>query len=209
MPRKRLLLADDHAVLLEGLRGLLERDFDVVATAEDGLALIAAARRTQPEIIVLDISMPNLNGLDAARELHHLLPRTKLIFLTMHTDPTYVKAAFRAGASGYVVKRRAFSELRQAIDAAIKGERFVTPSLPPDVLSDLMAETKEAVDLTTRQRQILQLVAEGRSNKEIGSLLYLSIKTVEFHRSQIMQRLGLHTVAELTQYAIRHGIVQP
>jgi DNA-binding NarL/FixJ family response regulator len=209
MPRKRLLLADDHAVLLEGLRGLLEHDFEVVATVEDGLELIAAARRTKPEIIVLDISMPNLNGLDAARELHTLFPRTKLIFLTMHADPTYVKAAFRAGASGYVIKRRAFSELRQAIDAAIKGQRFVTPFLSPDLLTDLIGDTEEMVDLTTRQRQILQLVAEGRSNKEIGALLFLSIKTVEFHRSQIMQRLGLHTIAELTQYAIRHGIVQP
>jgi DNA-binding NarL/FixJ family response regulator len=209
MPRKRLLLADDHAVLLEGLRGLLEREFDVVATVEDGLGLIAAARRTKPEIIVLDISMPNLNGLDAARELHRILPRTKLIFLTMHSDPTYVKSAFRAGASGYVIKRRAFSELRQAIEAALKGQRFVTPFLPPDVLTDLLAETKDVVDLTTRQREILQLVAEGRTNKEIGSLLFLSIKTVEFHRSQIKQKLGLHTIAELTQYAIRHGIVQP
>ncbi len=213
MTRPRILLADDHTLVLEGLRKILEDDFDVIETVEDGRALIEAAQRLEPDVIVLDISMPLLNGLEAARHIKKLMPSSKLIFLTMHADPTYATEAFQAGASGFLLKRSASSELSQAIQAVLKNQFYVTPVIAKDLLSPLVQPSPHAppkgVALTTRQREVLQLVAEGKSTKDVASILNISIKTVEFHKSHIMQQLDLHTTAELTKYAISHGLVSP
>jgi DNA-binding NarL/FixJ family response regulator len=213
MMRARVLLADDHTLVLEGLRKILEDDFDLVGLAEDGRALVEMATRLEPDVIVLDISMPKLNGLDAARQLKKLLPTTKLIFLTMHGDASYANEAFRAGASGYLLKRSAGSELIQAIQAVLKDQCYMTPAITKEVLdSCFQTSTPSPVPsdkLTPRQREVLQLVAEGKSTKEIATILNVSIKTVEFHKSHVMRALDLHTTAELTKYAVAQGIVSP
>jgi DNA-binding NarL/FixJ family response regulator len=205
-------MADDHSLILAGLRKLVEAECDVVATVEDGRALVEAAQKLRPDLILLDISMPLLNGLDAARQLRKLVPESKLIFLTMHASPTYATEAFQIGASGYLLKRSAASELSLAIQSALEGKHFLTPALTKDVLDSVIkpstgerAKTGAAA-LTSRQREVLQLVAEGRGTKEIATILNVSVKTVEFHKFRIMQQLGLHTIAELTKYAITHGI---
>ena len=215
MKRPSVLLADDHTLVLEGLRKLLEEDYDLVGTVETGRALVETAQRLDPDIIVTDISMPQLNGLDAVRQLKKLMPDSKVIFLTMHADPTYATEAFRAGAAGYLLKRSAASELIQAIEAVLKGQFYVTPLIAKDLLepaikpSDGQPSKREPATLTPRQREVLQLVAEGQSIKEIACTLNISIKTVEFHKSHIMDQLGLRTTAELTKYAIAHGLVSP
>ena len=209
--RPRLLLADDHTLLLEGIRLLLEPEFDLVGSVEDGHALLAAAKTLKPDIILLDISMPVLNGIDAARRLRKLLPSAKLIFLTMHADPDYVTEAFRAGAMGYLLKRSAASELLTAIQAVLKGNHYVSPLVTRNAL-DLLISTpkprgKFSDRLTPRQREVLQLVAEGRTRKEIASILNISVKTVEFHKATLMRELNLKTTADFTRYAIEHGII--
>jgi len=213
MTRPRILLADDHTLVLEGLCRLLEEDYEVVGMVEDGRALVDAAQRLEPDVVVLDISMPLLNGLEAARQLRKLVPRSKVIFLTMHADPTYATEGFQAGASGFLLKRSAASELTQAIHAALKGQYYVTPVIAKDLLSPIVQTSPSSLPkggtLTPRQREILQLVAEGKSTKEIATILNISVKTVEFHKSNIMQQLDLHTTAELTKYAIAHGLTAP
>lgn len=213
MSRARVLLADDHTLVLEGIRKILEDDYDLVGLAEDGRSLIELATHTEPDVIVLDIAMPKLNGLDAARQLTKLLPRTKLIFLTMHGDATYANEAFRSGASGYLLKRSAASELIQAIEAVLKNQVYITPAITKDVLATCFQPLSDSPlssgSLTPRQREVLQLVAEGKSTKEISAILNISIKTVEFHKSHIMRELDLHNTAELTKYAITHGLVTP
>lgn len=213
MTRPRILLADDHTLVLEGLRKILEDDFDVIDTVEDGRALVEAAQRLEPDVIVLDISMPMLNGIEAARQIKKVMPDSKLVFLTMHADPTYATEAFQAGASGFLLKRSAASELSQAIHAVLKNQFYVTPVIAKDLLSPLVQTSPHAppkgVTLTPRQREVLQLVAEGKSTKEIATILNISIKTVEFHKSHIMKQLDLHTTAELTKYAISHRLVSP
>ncbi|MCS6291478.1 MAG: response regulator transcription factor [Nitrospira sp.] len=212
MKRPRVLMADDHSLILAGLRKLVEAECDVVGAVEDGRALVEAAQRLRPDLILLDISMPLLNGLDAARQLRKLLPESKVIFLTMHASPTYATEAFQAGASGYLLKRSAASELGLAIKAVLQGQHYLTPSLTKDVLeSVLKPSTGEAVkaassSLTDRQREVLQLVAEGHGTKEIATILNVSVKTVEFHKARIMQHLDIHTTADLTKYAIAHGL---
>ena len=217
MKRPRILLADDHTLVLEGLKRILDPEFELAGTVEDGLALLDAAQNLEPDVILLDISMPLLNGIEAARRLRKSLPRTKLVFLTMHADRTYVAEAFRAGASAYLLKRSAVSELVFAIHEVLKGRYYIAPLIAKDLV-DFFVESRASRrreprpvsgDLTSRQRQILQLVAEGHSNKQIAGILKISIKTVEFHKSEIMKKLGLHTTAELTRYALAHGIVQP
>jgi len=211
MSRPRVLLADDHTLMMEGLRKLLEGTCELVGTVEDGLALVDAAQRLHPDLILLDISMPLLNGIDAMRRLKKLMPEVKLIFLTMHSDPTFVTEAFRAGASGYLLKRSAASELALALQEVLKGHYYVSPLIAKDVLHPLLAPSPglppKLGELSPRQREVLQLVAEGRSIKEIAGLLKISSKTVEFHKSRIMAQLDLHTTAELTKYAITHGLV--
>ncbi|MBZ5496474.1 MAG: response regulator transcription factor [Acidobacteriia bacterium] len=211
MNRPRVLLADDHTMILAGLRSLLESDFDLVGTVEDGRALLDAAVQLKPDIIMVDISMPLLNGIEAARQLKKLVPQSKIIFLTMHGDVAYVKEAFRVGASGYLIKRSAASELVTAIQEVLKGRTYVTPLVTKDMMESFIEPTdspeKLHSRLTPRQREVLQLVAEGHSNKEIASVLKVSTKTVEFHKYNLMQALGIRTTAELTQYAMRHGYI--
>ena len=211
MKRARVLVADDHKILMEGLRGLLNPEFDLVGTAEDGRALLAAAEKLQPDVVILDISMPLLNGIEAARQLKQTQPDIKLVFLTMHPDVAFVREAFRAGASAYVLKRSAASELVRAIREALKGRAYLSPLVTQDTLDTFLERASRAeksfAGLTTRQREVLQLVAEGRSIKEIAAILKVASKTVEFHKYRLMEELGLRTTAELTQYAIKHGIV--
>jgi DNA-binding NarL/FixJ family response regulator len=207
------MLADDHSLVLEGLAKLVMEDCDLVGKVEDGRALLEAALKVEPDIIILDVSMPKLNGLDAGRQLKKRLPSSKLIFLTMHADPMYAKEAFQIGASGFLLKRSAASELRQAIHAVMKGQYYVTPAIAKDFLSAFTQETPalqaETNSLTPRQREVLQLIAEGHSTKEMATMLNVSPKTIEFHRAQIIQELDLHTMAELTRYAIAHGLISP
>ena len=206
----RVLLADDHTLVLEGFRRIVEQRCEVVGAVEDGRALLEAATRLRPDLILLDISMPLLNGIDAARQLKKTLPDVKLVFVTMHADPAYVTEAFKAGASAYLLKRSAARELDQAIDSVLKGQYFVTALLTRELVTSLSEDhatlfaTRQ--DLTPRQREVLQLVAEGRTIKEIGALLNISPKTVEFHKAQIMFHLDLHTTAELTKYALARGL---
>jgi DNA-binding NarL/FixJ family response regulator len=210
MKRPRVLLADDHKIVVEGLRNLLEPEFELVGTVEDGRALVAAAAELRPDVIVADISMPLLNGIEAARQIKKADSGAKIVFLTMHPDVTYATRAFEAGASGYVLKHSAPSELVTAIREALKGRTYVTPMIAKDVLQSFMDRSHKREDvfhkLTPRQREILQLVTEGRSAKEIASLLNVSPRTVEFHKYRMMEDLGLRTNAELIQFAIKHGL---
>ena len=211
MSRPRILLADDHTLVLEGIRKIIEDAYDIVGMVEDGRALVDAAQRLSPDVIVLDISMPLLNGLEAARRIKKTMPRCKLIFLTMHADPSYATEAFQAGGSGFLLKRSAVTELNEAIQAVLNNHFYVTPLIAKDLLSPLVQASPQTppknVKLTPRQREVLQLVAEGKSIKEIATLLNISVKTVEFHKSHIMQLLDLHTTADLTRYAIAHKLV--
>jgi len=211
MRKASILVADDHTLFVEALQKVLEPEFDLVGSVADGRALLDAAPRLDPDIILLDLSMPLLNGIDAAQQLRRLAPGAKLVFLSMHGDPTYVTEAFRAGASGYVLKRASAVELLLAIRTALRGQTYVSPMLAKDVLEPLLQrkQTLESAQtqLTLRQREVLQLVAEGRSLKEIASILCVSVKTVEFHKTRIGKQLGLHTTADLTKYAVSHGLV--
>jgi DNA-binding NarL/FixJ family response regulator len=209
--KPRLLLADDHTLMLEGIRLMLEPEFDLVGSVEDGQALLAAAKRLKPDVILLDISMPILNGIDAARRLRKTLPSARLIFVTMHADADYVAEAFRAGAMGYLLKRAAASELIIAIRAVLQGNHYVSPLVTRNALEVLISSSKPegkfSDRLTPRQREVLQLVAEGQSRKEISGILKISVKTVEFHKGQLMRKLNLQTAADFTRYAIEHGII--
>lgn len=210
MSKPRVLLADDHTLVLEGFKKLLEEHCQVMGSVEDGRSLLDAAKRLRPDIVVLDISMPQLNGLDAARRLRKMVPQARLIFVTVHADQDYVNQAFKAGASAYLLKRSAGSELRQAIDAVMKGNYYVTSLIAKNLVQSVISDTEPDIGgegrLPMRQREILQLVAEGRTLKEIASTLGLSPKTVEYHKSKLMEQLGLHTTAELTKYALAHGL---
>ena len=210
MNKPRLLLADDHNILVEGLKALLAPEFEVVATAGDGRAVLEAAKTHQPDIILLDISMPGLNGIEAARRLKQSNPDAKLIILTMHGDLSFVSAAFEAGASGYVLKQSAATELVAALHEVASGRNYVSAliqkRLGPEMPAFLRRSKTLSADLTSRQREVLQLVAEGRARKEIAQILGVSVKTVEFHKQKISEKLGIHTDAALTAYAIRHGI---
>lgn len=211
MSRPRVLLADDHRVVAEGLSRLLADDFELVGMVEDGRALLVAAKKLQPDVIVADITMPHLNGIDAMVQLKKDSARAKVVFLTMHQDPAYARRALEAGAAGFVVKHSAPAELVMAIHAALKGQTFITPALASDVLRQAQHASRETDDpdqlLTPRQREILQLLAEGRSAKEIAAELAISPRTVEFHKYQLMEAHGLHSTAELVHFAIKHGIV--
>jgi len=209
--RPRVLLADDHRVVSEGLKRLLDEDFELVGMVEDGRALVAAAKKLQPDVIVADITMPHLNGIDAMAQLKKDNARVKVVFLTMHQDAAYARRALEAGAAGFVVKHSAPAELVMAINAALKGQTFITPALARDVLRQVQQGSRETGSseqfLTPRQREILQLLAEGRSAKEIAASLAISPRTVEFHKYQLMETHGLHSTAELVHFAIKHGIV--
>jgi len=211
MKRPRVLLADDHVIVAEGLRGLLEPEFELVGIVQDGHALLDSADRLQPDVIVADISMPLLNGIDAVRQIRKHGWNIKVVFLTMHPDVAYAVSAFEAGAMGYVLKHSAPSELITAIRSALNGKTYVTPLLAGELMQFYKGgeykKRKEQTQLTQRQREVLQLLAEGRSAKEIASVLQISPRTVEFHKYRIMEDLGIKTVADLIKYAINNGIV--
>jgi DNA-binding NarL/FixJ family response regulator len=210
MTRPRILLADDHTLMVDALKHLLEGEFDVVATARDGRQLLKAAEQLLPELVVVDIGMPLLNGLDAAEQLKALHPDIDVIMLTQNRDPQMVAEAFRRGASGYLLKDSAASELIAAIRMVLKGGRYASPALRPGGDDDVRsAEDSSARPLTLREREVLQLLAEGKSMKEVGAILDISPRTVEFHKYRIMQLVGAKTGAELVQYAIKHGLISP
>lgn len=211
MVKPRVLLGDDHQLIVEGLKSVLAKDFDVVGAVSNGRELVTEAERLRPDAVLLDVSMPLLNGIEAARQIKQLVPRSKLIFVTQATDRAYVKTAFQVGASGYVLKQSVATELVNALRDVLAGRYYVAPLFRQGAADALFHPTKNPGELfgqtlTPRQREVLQLVAEGKSNKEIAHLLSLSIKTVEFHKAALMEQLALRTTAELTRYAIEHGI---
>jgi DNA-binding NarL/FixJ family response regulator len=211
MKRARVLLADDHRIVAEGLRSLLEDAFELVGTVGDGQALVDAASTLTPDAIVCDIAMPVMNGLDAVRQLKRNGVGAKVVFLTMYADVHLVTEALRAGASGYVLKHSAGDELVAAIRDALHGRTYITPLLPRDVVErvaeDASGRSVSATKLTPRQRQVLHLVVAGRTMKEIASLLSVSTRTAETHKYQMMQTLGCRTTADLVRYAVASGIV--
>jgi len=207
----RVILADDHAIVIEGLRRVLEPEFEIVGEVKDGRALVVAVERLRPDIVIADISMPLLNGIEAARQVRKTNRRVKIIFLTMHPDVTYAAEALRAGGSAYVLKSSAGVEIREAVREVLSGRTYVTPSIN-EALVQAQIERPGRQDgvrfkLTPRQREVLQLIVEGRSSKEMAEVLHLSPRTIEFHKYRLMRELGLRTTAELVQYAVKSGIV--
>lgn len=207
MPRPRILLADDHALLLEAFRALLEPEFEVVATVVDGRSLLDECARLHPDVVVLDIAMPLLNGLDAGRQLRARRDAPKLIYLTMNPDPDLAGEALKFGASGYVLKSSAATELTQAIREALKGRSYITPLITRDVVGSLVTQHDARPQLTTRQREVLQLLAEGRSMKEAADILNVAPRTVAFHKYRMMEQLRLKTSAELIRFAVKESLV--
>jgi DNA-binding NarL/FixJ family response regulator len=211
MSKPRILLADDHPILAEGVRRLLEPEFEVVDVVADGRELVAAARKHRPDVIVADVTMPSLNGIEAAVQLRDLGVEARVVFLTQHRDVAYARRAVEAGAAGFVLKHSAATELLTAVREALRGQTYVTPLIAGELLHSYgegdSGPQGSAHRLTARQREVLQLVAEGRSAKEIAAVLKISTRTAEFHRARLMEALGLQTTADLVQYAIRHGII--
>lgn len=211
MKKPRVLLADDHKIVLEGLRSLLSEDFELIGAATNGRELAEMAARLTPDVIVADISMPLLNGIDAVIQLRAQGNTAKVVFLTMHPDQTYATRALEAGASGYVLKHAASDELVAAIREAQRGGTYISAALRNPALHEAVSaanpNAKTVIELTSRQREVLQLVAEGKSAKEIANILNISPRTAETHKYKIMDELGLKTSAELVQYAIRHGLI--
>lgn len=207
----RVLLADDHAIVRQGLKTLLDKEgFDVVGEASDGQQAVKLVKEHMPDVAVLDLSMPLLNGLDAAREILKSSPRTKPMLLTMHTEDHYVLEALRVGVRGYVMKNHSREDLVRAIVQVARGEVYLSPGISEVVVQAYLNKTDYSSDpLSGRERQVLQLVAEGNTTKKVASLLGLSVKTAESHRTRIMEKLGIHETAGLVRYAIRRGIIQP
>ncbi len=211
----RILLADDHNVIRKGLRLLLESqpEFKVVGEAADGLQTVEMAESLSPSVVVLDIAMPNLNGIEAARQITQRVPRSAIVILSMHSDESYVLRALKAGARAYLLKDSAETDLINAIRAVSEGKAFFSPAVSKMLVEDYMRQMQEReVDdsyelLTARERQILQLLAEGKSNKDVANMLKLSLYTVETHRSNILEKLNLHSVPELILYAVRKGVI--
>ena len=205
-----MFLADDHSLLLEAFSKLLEPKFDVVGTATDGRQMLSQVRKLQPDVVVLDISMPNLNGFDAGEKLKKMLPHVKLVFLTQNDDPDTVAEAFRIGANGYLLKNSAASELFEAIDTVINRGNYLTPEIAKGMINSFIKSPdgkKLHGSLTFRQREVLQLLAEGNTMKQIASILNITARTVAFHKYQIMEDLDIKTNSELIQYAIKRGLV--
>ncbi len=208
-----ILLADDHAIIRQGLRSLLEKqpDIEVVAEAEDGREAFELVRKLLPDIVIMDVTMPNLNGIEAARQIHREFPGTKVIALSIHSNRRFVGDMLKAGAAGYILKECLFDELVRAIKAVAAGDSYLSPRVTGVVVDDYVNRLSRTGDsllaaLTSREREVLQLVAEGKSTKQIASDLHVSVKTVEANRRQTMEKLDLHSVAELTKYAVREGL---
>ncbi len=206
----RVVLADNHALVRQGLKALLEREgFQVAGEASDGQELVRLVANVRPEVAILDISMPILNGIDAARELQKSSP-TKTILLTRHDEDQYVTEALRAGVKGYVLKNQAATDLVHAIREVCRGGIYLSPSISGTIVAAFLSKADLPADpLTSRERQVLQLVGEGKSTKEVATLLGVSVKTAESHRTRLMQKLDIHETASLVRYAIRRGLVQP
>ena len=222
----RIVLADDHALVRQGLRALLEREgFEVIGEAADGREAVQQVQALQPDVVILDISMPTLNGLDAAREISKSFPKTKAILLTQHEEDVYVSGALEAtqalrlsgkvgaleaGVRGYVLKNQVASDLLHAVQRVSAGQVYLSPGVSQAVVSAYQSRPGKSADpLTPRERQVLQLIAEGKSTKDIAAILFISVKTAESHRSRLMQKLEIHEIATLVRYAIRHGLVRP
>ena len=213
MPTPSVLIGDDHALILSGIQALLEKHYRVAGTARDGRQLVEAAKQLHPDVVILDLSMPELNGIEAAKQIHAALPAAKLIFLSMHANPAYLRKALEAGANGYVLKTGMMEELLDAIESALQGRTYFSPGFGQELIASLLDRSgrpaRPAEDLTGRQLEILQLVAEGRLSKEIAHRLGISVKTVEFHRGRIMAKLGAHSMAEMVRLAVERGLIPP
>jgi DNA-binding NarL/FixJ family response regulator len=211
--RIRILIADDHNLMAELCKKLLEAEFDVVGTVSDGRALVRCAADLMPDVIILDIAMPVLNGLDAGRQVKELLPAVKLVYLTMNASSDVAAEAFRSGASGYLIKTCAASEIVVAVREVMEGRSYLSPHMPKDTVDFLRREGKKLVEesdrLTDRQREVLQLLAEGKAMKEVGSILNMTTRTVAFHKYRIMEVLGAKSSADLIKYAVRNHMVSP
>jgi two-component system, NarL family, response regulator NreC len=206
----RIILADDHQIFRQGLKALLEREgFDVAGEASDGREAVQLAGDLRPDVAVLDFAMPLLNGTEAAREIHRVSPRTRMVLLTMHTEDHYVLEGVRAGITGYVVKTQAAADLVRAIHEVSRGNVYLSPGVSRVLVDAHLAGSEPDADpLTPRERQVLQLVAEGKTTKEIAQLLGVSGKTAETHRTRIMEKLSIHNTAGLVRYAIRRGVIE-
>jgi DNA-binding NarL/FixJ family response regulator len=208
----RIFIADDHRLLREGLRSLLEAaGYPVVGEAEDGRTCVRLVKKLQPHVVIMDIGMPRLNGMEATRQIRREVPSTKVIVMSMHSESRFILGALAAGASGYLLKDAAFEELGGALSAILKGQTYLSPAIAHLVVRRSLGRgtiltSSQRGPISSREREVLQLVAEGRSTKEIAAALYVSVKTIETHRKQIMDKLDVHSIAELTKYAIREGV---
>ncbi len=209
MKKPTVILADDHTLVLEGFRCLLENQCELLAAVGDGQALLQAAAQHRPEIVILDISMPVMNGIEAAHALQAQFPSMKLVFVTMHADPAYIRAAFQAGASGYILKQSLSNELSLALQTVLQGQTYVTPLIAKDVVDGMRrGNSRPLPELTARQQEILPLIVDGLSAKDIALRLNISHRTVEFHKAQLMQQLNLHSTVELIKFALTHGLAR-
>lgn len=209
MKKPTIILADDHTLVLEGFRRLLETHCELLATVGDGQALLQAVAQHHPDIVILDISMPVMNGIEAARTLKAKFPLMKLVFVTMHADPAYLRAAIQAGASGYILKQSLSEELTQALHTVLRGQTYVTPLIAKDVVDAVLSSDKQPlIELTARQQEVLQLIVDGLSAKDIAAKLSISHRTVEFHKAQLMQQLDLHSTVELIKCALTNGLAR-
>jgi DNA-binding NarL/FixJ family response regulator len=215
MRKTRVLLAEDHTIVRKGLRSLLETQagIEVIGEAQDGREALLKAEQLHPDIVLMDITMPGLNGLEATRQIKKRFPEVKVLILTVHSSEEYIREILRAGASGYLVKQAAPNELIAAIEAIQRGESYLSPSVSRKVVREYVQHAAGSADadtyerLTDREREVLQLIAEGNSTRDIAELLHLSVKTAETHRARLMRKLDIHSTAELTQYAIRRGVI--
>jgi DNA-binding NarL/FixJ family response regulator len=211
MPRSRILIADDHNLVAELCKRLLETEFDVVGVVHDGRSLVRATEELRPDVVLVEIAMPILNGLDAGRQVKEILPAVKLLYLTMNPDVEVAAEAFRRGASGYLLKTCAAADLMRAVRDVLRGKSYISPALPRDTINFLRRQNKELVVegelLTERQREVLQLLAEGKGMKEVGNVLCITTRTVAFHKYRMMEVLGAKSSAELVKYAVRNHLV--
>ena len=208
--KTRILLADDHTVVRKGIRMILsaQPDLEVVAEAKNGLEAVAEAERTQPDVVIMDVNMEGLNGIEGARRIGDVCPRARVLALSMHRDAVYVREMLRAGAKGYLVKDADDDALLDAVRAVARGEAYLSPSVADAVLTDYRKHVTNPVDLlTAREREVLQLIAEGKTNKDIATSLNLSVYTVDAHRGRIMEKLNLHSTSELVRFAVRKGLI--